>query len=287
MRLHPANPHIADASSRAEGAESSVRSVRGAFSKAEFRSLVEEWSREELQSEVLRRRSDDDRNVSRVHLRDGRTVVLKLWKRPGLKGALRRVTRTASVFWEWRCLRRLERAAVSVPRALAYGVLRSTSTQYTEALAMEDLGPLVNAMDHVSGLVAAEDERGLRAIEDDLCRLTRSLLGAGVVDSDHSLMNMALDGNGKLVRLDFELARPVPSPRLAPTRYGIMLGRLIASYEFAVHPHDGRARRFAYRLADELKPGAGVLGRAHAYVARALQRQLERTGVVSSLKLEW
>lgn len=233
--------------------------------------------------EILRQRPDA--MVARVAGSSG-TVILKLWVRQGIRGLLRRVTRTGSVLREWRTLCHLYRAGVSVPKPLGYCRVQVAGQPYTDALGMEDLGNCRSALECVKTLARQGNEAELARFEDQLIGLTCSLLRAGFVDPDHSLVNTVVPEHGRPVRLDFELARFVRCPSWALNSYSEMIGRLIATYVFAVQPEVGRARRFATRLADVLNASRRVRRKAYAFTTGMLRHQ-QRLGIDVRFELDW
>ena len=68
----------------------------------------------------------------------GRSIIVKMWSRPDLKGKLRRLLRIAACNHEWRNLSRMFCFGIAVPRPL--GVLRVAPSiaGYTDALFIED-----------------------------------------------------------------------------------------------------------------------------------------------------
>ncbi len=234
---------------------------------------------------VLRDRPDG--KVARATDESGRSVIVKLWKRPGLNGLIRRLTRTGSVLREYRTLDLLHRAGMKVPAPLGYRKINLDAVDYTDALFVEDIGECVTALSHVKRLIAENRQEELTAFEDDLVEMTAALIDAGVVDPDHGMLNVVVLPNGRPVRLDFEIARRVIYPALATKAYGDTLGRLIASYTFAVQPDVNRVREFAKRLKDQLDPPAAALKRCKWYVKDRLDRQRREIQLDVNVDLPW
>src|SRR5205085_1383815 len=114
------------------------------LAKAQVLEVVRGWQKQQYRATVLRSRPDDDRLVLRLPDTPHGSVILKLWKRPGPKGFLRRISRTASVYREWRMSRHLQRAGVAAPVVLGYAMLGDSQRPYTEALLSQDLGELTS-----------------------------------------------------------------------------------------------------------------------------------------------
>jgi hypothetical protein len=127
----------------------------------------------------------------------------------------------------------------------------------------------------------------LRAFEDDLLTLTQAILRVGVLDIDHALYNLVVSPDGTLMRLDLELARRVWFPSLATKLYGTMLGRLVASYAYAVQPRVELVSAFAGRLVQRLVPRQAALRQARMVLEQALARQLRLTGIDTRVALPW
>lgn len=235
--------------------------------------------------EILRERGGDAR-VARTVAPDGVSVVVKLWNRPGLRGALRRLSRTNSARREWRTLCRLRRAGLFVPRPLAY-VSGFGQAAHTEGVVSEDLGHCSDAVEHFKGLLRS----GARDQEADfvrqVIRSTVVMVRLGLLDTDHRLPNFVVAPDGRPVRLDFELNVRTPWPRLWTGKYGLMLGTLLGSFVFAVQPDQERVRAFADQLRKALAPPRRVLRVAEARVREMLARQEGEIGLRMRVENIW
>ena len=241
---------------------------------------------EEIPGEVLRTRPDS--KVVRLRLDDNSSVILKQWVRPGLRGTLRRLTLTSSVRREWRTLCRLKRFGVRVPDPLARSVVPQEGRPFTDAILMEDLGNCEMALEYAKDLLQKRDASGLRRFEDAVIEITSRMFKAGVVDTDHGLVNIVVTPNGEPVRLDFEVAQLVHQIRLRPHAAGLMLGRLLETYVYVVQPNDmASAERFALRVADAIRATPAMLRAARTRVDAALQLQKRRCGLDVRLELPW
>jgi hypothetical protein len=257
------------------------------LSKAQVLEVVRGWQGEQYHATVLRSRPDDDRIVIRLADTAYGSVILKLWKRPGVKGFLRRITRTASVFREWRMSRHLQTAGVAAPVVLGYAMLAGPEWPYTEALISLDLGELTSGPDRVKALLAEGRLQEVARFESQLIDLTVLMIEHGVLDSDHSIANVALTNDGQLIRLDFELARSVFAPRMHPKLLGLMLGRLVVSYAFQVQPDTARAEQFAHRLAQRVGASRRILVHGKRFIDSRLERARTGDNIHLDLQLNW
>lgn len=255
--------------------------------KAQVLELVRGWQKQQYRATVLRSRPDDDRIVLRLSDTPWGSVILKLWKRPGFKGALRRISRTASVFREWRMSRHLQSAGVAAPVVMGYAMLGESERPYTEALVSQDLGELTSGPERIKALLAEGREQELSGFESRLIELTVRMIESGVLDPDHSVANVALSESGELIRLDFELARTVLMPRFHSRLLGLMIGRLVISYAFQVEPDLARAEQFARRLAERVGAWQRVLRYAKRFIESRQERAAMRDKVQIELKLDW
>ncbi len=197
--------------------------------------------------QVLRERPDSQ--TLRLSMGEAKPVVVKLWKRPGWRGALRRLTGTDNARREWRALRELGAAGLPVPRGIAICRLQQQGMPYTDALFLEDLGNRPTASAHLKQTIESGSEEARVRFEEQVLALTVGILRAGFVDPDHGFHNMLVSARGEPVRLDFELATRVGRPAWYPEPYGQMLGRLLSTYVYAVQPDTGLAVDFALRMA--------------------------------------
>jgi hypothetical protein len=166
-------------------------------------------------------------------------------------------------------------------------MVQNVDSEYTELLIVEDLGKIRSGAEHLEGLVATGSVDRIDSFEEELIELTRSLLSVGVVDPDHSLVNIIVFSDGRLGRLDFELAECLRYPWLHTRLLGQMLGRLIVSYGFLMQPEVARTEAFARRLAQRVKAPRRALVWAERFIASRLLRQLERVGIDIRITPGW
>jgi hypothetical protein len=236
---------------------------------------------------MLRERGTDVR-IARVPVPVGPgTVVVKLWNRPGWRGAMRRLTRTNIGFQEYQTLRRLEPQHIGTPRPIAYLRLRDPATPYTEALVSSDLGECRDATEFFKALLRAGRENEAHAFEDAIIRSTAGLLASGLIDTDHRLPNFVVTPQDQPVRLDFELCRATWCVALYPRSVGLMLGTLLGSYAFAVQPDMARVPAFAARLRSATRPSARSRQVAAARLAGMLARQEREIGLRMTVPDPW
>ena len=214
-------------------------------------------------------------------------VVLKMWARPHLGNKFRHFLGIAPSDYEWKNMRRLGEAGITVPRHLGFCRLVPPIAGYTEALFTEDLGPCQSATEHLKGLIRSGDEQKALAFEDVIIEMTRRLVHAGMIDDDHGLLNIVVQPSGRAVRLDLELCRKVLWPYLFPRAYGRMLGRVIGLHAFAVQPDVERTTAFAGRLRQQLWPPFNVLRHASAYAQWLMNGQRNHFGIDTRLVLPW
>ena len=152
---------------------------------------------------------------------------------------------------------------------------------------LEDIGPTIPAMDHMKKLIRAGEDEEVEQFEDQVIELTHRLIGAGIIDTDHSFVNTVVGEAGMPVRLDFEAARRRCLPRLRHREMGQMLGRLIATHAFTVQPQVERTASFARRLTDRLAPPRAALSRCRDEIEQRMARQREDTGIDTRVELPW
>ena len=117
--------------------------------------------------------------------------------------------------------------------------------------------------------------------------MTRGIVDADIVDPDHSVNNIVVDGRQQLFRVDLEMAGRRRRGTFFSTRYAMMLGHLIESYTYAVQPHVELSLAFCDRLARELRPSRFARSHAAAFVARRLAKQRRTRSIGTRLALRW
>ena len=255
------------------------------FSKKQMRSIGHRLCTNLDHEDVIYKRRN--RIVIRVVDEDKKTFIVKMWSRPGVAGVLRRLSRTGSCDYEWRHLCLFQRIGVPVPAPLGFCRLAANEHRYTDALFMEDLGVCTSSTEHVKRLIRESREDDLYKFEQELIDTTAKILEAGLIDTDHGLVNTLVKPSGKMVRLDLEMVRWVYVLSLAPKAYGRMLGHLLATYTFAIQPDVQRTVAFAERVKDRLDPPRWVLRRAKEYVVKSMAIQREKTGIDTRVELPW
>ena len=174
-----------------------------------------------------------------------------------------------------------------MPRPLGRCRVGVLGQPFTDAVFIEDLGQTVGGVEHVKTLVREARFAHLRSFEDRVIELTQGMLHAGVIDTDHGLINTVVPSSGQPVRLDFEIARCVRFPRLHTTGLGLMLGRLITTFTFAVQPDTVWAAEFAKRATEALHVPRRVLRVAKRFIDRTLEYQRQQIGLDVRLDLPW
>jgi tRNA A-37 threonylcarbamoyl transferase component Bud32 len=251
---------------------------------ARLRQIVESIAAgDRSHSEILCERADAC--TLRTNLPDGSTLIVKLWARPSWRGKLRRASGTSPSQREWAAICRLHAAGLPVPQPIARVTLSRVAGGYTEAQLTGDLGELTPVMAYAKALRASARNDELDALEDEIIEVTALMIQAGVLDTDHSVVNLMVTSARRLVRIDFEIARVVRFPRLHSALLGGMIGRLVASYVFTHQPDVDLARRFAERLLDRTRPGIGAIRHARLSVGRALARQEREMGLVTAFSM--
>jgi hypothetical protein len=235
--------------------------------------------------EVLKR--GKNRTIFRWRDDNGDSVVAKFWKRPDLKGRVRRCLGIDSASHEWRSLIRLDRAGLRVPRPLGRCRLPPNHQAFTEAVIMEDVGDCGDAMNYIKSLISGGDEEKIESVEQQLIEMTTAILAAGMIDTDHGLFNVLARSDGELIRMDLEMARWVGVPQIFEGMYGRMLGRLLGTYTFTVQPDDQRVRRFAQRLVSQLGPPRRAMQVAQRYLDALLAEQKARKNIDMQVANVW
>lgn len=248
-----------------------------------LRQIVEAVATGTAESECLKERRDS--RVVRTQSNDKRSIIVKLWCRPGWRGTVRQLMRTSVAHREWRAMRRLRRFGVRTPEPLAMFQLRSPEIPFSDAVCIEDLGKCAVAMDHLKILIREHGGESVEAFDMAIIHMTRQMVQAGVIDPDHGLHNIVVPPTGEPTRLDLETARILPCAGLAPRGYGAMLGRTMATYAFSVQPDLARAEAFARRLVAACRPGSRAIKSAVEFVDRAMKEQLNTKGIDSRLPL--
>jgi hypothetical protein len=212
---------------------------------------------------------------------------MKFWERPGWRSVVRRATQTTPAWREWTALTRLAGAHVPAARPLARFSLANRDGRFSDVLVLEDLGVVCTALDALKDALIRDCQMEADSIDEQIIEITARLVTARVLDTDHSLVNCVQTEDGRVVRIDLEIARIVWAVAARPGLYAAMIARLVTSYVYAVQPELGRATIFGLRMAQHLNPPGSVLRRAKAIIDGNLERQRATVGVDSRLSIHW
>jgi hypothetical protein len=256
------------------------------------RSLIRQLKDGTAHQEDLKKRAGlnprtGDCRVIRVFRGDDPPVVVKLWRRPGISGALRRAARATPLQNELAAMTRLRRFGVNVPSPLGSLRIDESGFPYTDALFLEDLGDCTVAVEYVKRLIREERKADLRDLLEGIVDMTVRMVDARVFDRDHSLINIIVNPAGRPVRVDLEIAKTWRVLPIPPRIYGEMLGRLIATFAFAVQPDVDQVTAFAQDLAEGLEAPPRVLRQAKKQVDRMMDAQRRAQGRNTRVLLPW
>jgi hypothetical protein len=217
----------------------------------------------------------------------GSPLIIKMWSRNDLMGRWRRLFHRTSADLEYRSLKLMRQLGLTVPQAYGSCAVLPPISGFTDALFMEDLGECELATDYLKNLIKSGEESQAVQFEDAVIDMAKRIIQSGRLDVDHGFANILVTPSGMPVRLDLELVRHVYWPRLFPSMYGMMLGRMIGMHAFAVQPDTKRTTVFARRSLDRLRPPRRALVKAFHYVRWMLDEQREGSKIDTRLSLPW
>ncbi len=214
-------------------------------------------------------------------------AVIKLWKKPGLAGFIRRLSKTGNVYREWQVMNLLYKKGVPTPQPFGIYSFPDSPGGYTDAVAMSYFDESIRGIEHLRLLSERnlDDER--IAFEESVINLTESTLNAGVLDVDHHLVNILALRSNNAVRVDFEIATLCQDPNRKSAAYGKMLGMLISTHLFAVQPHIQFTDRFSQALIERLNPPPKALDKAKKIIYERIEAQRVAKGIRTPWVPSW
>lgn len=254
--------------------------------KARVRSALESGESSES-CEILRNRSGGRGMLMRLAGPDNESWIVKAWQSRDLKEHFKRMLGLSMARREWRAHRHVERAGLSVPHPVLYFQTRCSDGRWFEVVVVEDLGPTTNGLVHLKALLHDNDEDAVRRFEDRVIEMTGRLIDARIIDVDHQLRNIVINGSNQPTRIDFECAQPQRWRGIANERYGQMIAQMVCSHIYACQPDVERSEAFAHRMVHALNPPPDVLAIARHRIDRNLEHQRRTQGVDSQLNLAW
>jgi hypothetical protein len=227
------------------------------------------------------------RMISRVPCSDRGSVIVKMWAGSGFGWALRRLFSQTQYNREIKALKRLESYKVPTPALLSHCVLNSKQHRYEYAIALEDVGICVDGMRCLKNMIDAEDEKEVVKCETRIIELTWSMVGADVLDSDHSLRNILVSHEKGLLKIDLENAHVGTPKRIKHRLLGEMIGCLVGSYVLAVQPDIERSIEFVRNLTRHARRASFDLNVAKRRVDAIIERQHREQGIRFSTNGLW
>lgn len=228
-----------------------------------------------------------NRFVVRYKLNNNDSIIVKLWPRKGIFGDIkffiRYIFHMTAVQREWKALCELDKIQIAVPKPL--GLLKLQNRDYRYAVFTEDIGDHEHALDYIKGLITKGKEQEVQKFEDNIIQMTEQLIRTGYVDTDYSLINMLVSGNGALIKTDLEYLKRKRTNFFKTQIYSEMLRRLIGSYTYAVQPDTERAERFYIKIKNRIAFTEQTLSMTKIKVNKMLKLQFMDSGI--DTKLNW
>ncbi len=215
----------------------------------------------------------NDSLTARVIGESNKTFIIKLWKRPGIKGKIRQLTHTGNLDREWKALNLLHKKGIKVPKALACFRFNTPQNGYTDILILEDLGSCIRIIDVLPKLIKNHNYSELIKIEDKIINLTHAIILAGVIDSDHHLVNILILPSGNIARVDFEISTIVSRAELHGKKLAKMISALLITYIFSVQENLELINAFTIRLNSLLNLSQKVRNDINIIVNKNLDQQ--------------
>lgn len=234
------------------------------------------------QQEVLS--NNKDKLVIRYFIEPKKSLIIKLWSRPHLGGKVRQLLNDTLAKKEWSALNHAHNCGINVPKVFGWSKLIENRNGFTEALVMEDIGQCRIAADYIKECYEKNDLLAIKAFENSVINMTRDMIKNKILDIDHTLINIVLNEQNAVYRIDFELAKPVFSMTLNSFSYGEMLGRLLASYTFAISPNVEKVPMFFNELQRILPKRIPFIALWRA--KRQLKHFMKRHEIRTSIKLD-
>ncbi len=223
--------------------------------------------------------SNKDKTVIRISLPGDllKSVICKIWHEDSIWKTIKHKAGISSAIREHKNLVKLKAANIEVPSC--FSLIRITSNKQfgiCELLFMEDLGNLTTAIDFLKNI---EEPEEILAFENKLIYLTQKLVSIGYIDSDHSLVNLAVTKDGRLVKIDLELGSWNRFSNFIFRNYSKMLARFISSYIYAVQPNRNRVSSFISKLSECIPLNVIVKASARQYILKELSNQKKQNGI--------
>jgi len=245
---------------------------------------MDDYSRGRIQSRVLR---DSDSLLLRLFIEKDKSVILKLWNRRGIRSVIRSFTNSDPASRECNTLQALSNLGIATPKLLGRMKIRYDKIPYNYCVFTEDLGSTTTATKVLNKYISNKNEVAINDLEYKIISLTEILFSNGIVDPDNILANMLIDHNGKFWRIDFELAQKAKFSNSLVGLRGKMIGRLIASYTWAVQPELWRVQQFSSKLANTLILSENVKTKALKVFNEHVNKQYDEIGIDSRTSLPW
>ena len=221
--------------------------------------------------------------VLRMMKDDGRSMIVKVTICKTVKSRIKNVLQISNSWREWRIHNKLYTLDIPVPEPLWFGdILLSDGTKY-EVIVMEDLGKSEPVGHYLNALRLEQQDNLIASTEDTVISLTEKIISLGFVDIDNHLRNFLISADGRMVRIDFEVAYRPMFLALAKKKYLQMMARLVESHVYAMQPETERTVAFVKKLCDEMKMDSKMQRVVEKQVNVRLAKQSKGSGKTHSI----
>lgn len=254
-----------------------------------------EWSAEKInetvnnlcidydKAEILS--NNKDKIIARYKTSNSETIIIKLWSRQHLGGKFRRLIGSSLAENEWNALNHAKSLNINVPKAFGWCQLVNQPKNFTEALIIEDLGDCRIADEYIKHCFSENAIDDLIAFERSVIEMTAKMVEGKLLDVDHSLINIVMSNDNTPYRIDFELAKSVNTFNWHFYSYGKMLGRLLATYSFAVQPQTYRVPEFFEQLCKDISVPSLTIWVAKRHFNEFMDKQEAQYNIKSEIRL--
>lgn len=238
-------------------------------------------------SETVHVRSSNRGGLVRLHLTNGGSVVVKLWRIRNFKERLKAVGNLSNGRREWRIHRLIYRNGINVPEPLFFQRLTIPVVGPCEIMTIEDIGETECGVPYLKQLIITGRDKDITVFEDRIIDITSELLKMRILDVDNQLNNFLVDTAGRVLRTDFECARRRRFFSLRRLEFATMLDRLLRSHLHATHPDSERTSRFMAKVATRLTIPTNIRQMVAEITRNELQRERKETGIRYAIVLDW
>ena len=156
---------------------------------------------------------------------------------------------------------------------------------YNECIIIEDIQPSKTLSDKIKKLLKDDEHNKLDLIIKSTNEIVYKMLELDLVDQDFSVVNMLINNQNKIYKIDSELI----NANFFYKKKSIitMLSKHLTMLSYALQPNEELTVKYSKEISDRLKLSKKQKQLIYKEININLRKQYQNTGYQSNYKLDW